>query len=448
VIFDGWCGTRAITVDWTILPDLVCVTLLIFAFASISRNSQVQQSKLWLAGWILIAAHFDASLFLKEPGDVGYVAEWIAISTLSGAGILFVWSAVPYRQKLSSRWMLGVLLASSTLYVGLVTMGSLPLWTLYASSILLGISPLAVTLVTMRRFQRPERWVVVVLYGLLAVYAVAVQARANGAFLTVNALLFVAYMACCITFWFAYGLETTGSFITIGGFLAWSLVFVVGPLTQLYLPHFHVGSEVWNLPKYMVAIGMILLLLENQIAHNRHLALHDELTGIANRRLFCERLENALARARRHNEQVGLLLIDLNNFKQVNDEAGHHVGDEVLKRVSSLFLTRIRISDTVARTGGDEFSVILEGPVTRQQAQDVADSLKSKLGEPLEVDGRMVRIGASIGLAMFPDDATAADALCIAADVAMYSDKNEIKDIGQDGRVDSMGEGLRGQLQG
>ncbi|MGC8550941.1 MAG: diguanylate cyclase domain-containing protein [Acidobacteriaceae bacterium] len=430
--------------DWTTLPDLVCVTLLIFAFASISRNSQVQQSKVWLAGWILIAAHFDASLFLKGSGTVANVADWIALSTLSGAGILFVWSAVPYRQRASSRWMLGGLLGSSTLYLGLVTLASPPLWVVDTSAALLGALPLAVTLTTIRRFWRPERWIVVMLYVLLAVFALVVQPRGNGAFLTVSGLLFVAYLACCIAFWFAYRMKTTGSFITIAGFLAWSLVFVVGPLTQSYLPQVHIESEVWNLPKYMVAIGMILLLLEDQIAHNRHLALHDELTGLANRRLFCDRLENALARAQRQGGSVALLLIDLDNFKQVNDADGHHVGDEVLKRVSSLFLTRIRMSDTVARTGGDEFSVILEGPVTRQQAREVAEALKSMLSEPLEVDGRLVQMGASIGLAMFPEDATAADALCIAADVAMYSEKNKIKQVRQDGRVDEVGEGVWG----
>ncbi len=422
--------------DWTPLPDLVCVTLLIFAFASVSRNSQIKHSKVWLAGWILIAAHFGASLFLKVSGTVANVADWIALSSLSAAGVLFVWSAVPNRQKISSRWMTASLLVSGTLYLGLVTLASPPLWVLDTSAALLGALPLAVTLMTMRRLQRPERWIVVVLYALLAVFALAVQPRANGAWLTVNALLFVAYLACCIVFWIAYRMKTTGAFLTTGGFLAWALVFVVGPLTQSYVPQAHIESEVWNLPKYMVAIGMILLLLEDQIAHNRHLALHDELTGLANRRLFCDRLERALARAQRQGEHVALLLIDLNNFKQVNDAEGHHVGDEVLKHVSSLFLTRIRLSDTLARTGGDEFSVILEGPVTRQQAREVANALKAMLAEPLEVDGGVVQMGASIGLAIYPEDATAADALCIAADVAMYSDKNEVKDFGRDGRVD------------
>jgi diguanylate cyclase (GGDEF)-like protein len=435
-------------VDWKTLPDLVCVTLLILAFASISRKSHLQQSKIWLAGWVMIAAHFAASLSINKAGYVGDVSDWIALSTLSAAGILFVWSAIPYRQKLSSRWMLVALLGSSTLYLGLVTLASPPLWVLDASAALLGAFPLAVTLVTMRRFQRPERWVVVVLYVLVAVFALAVQSRADGAFLTLSALLFVAYLACCITFWLAYRIKSTGSFITIAGFLAWALVFVVGPLTQNYLPHVHIEGEVWNLPKYIVAIGMILLLLEDQVAHNRHLALHDELTGLANRRLFHERLENALARAQRHDEHLALLLIDLNNFKQVNDAEGHHIGDEVLKRVSALFLARIRISDTLARTGGDEFSVILEGPVTREQAREVAEELKAMLAEPLDADGRRVQMGASIGLAMFPEDATAADALCIAADVAMYSDKNEIKDPKPDGRADTVGEDVRGQLQG
>ena len=439
---------RALTVDWSILPDLVCVTLLIFAFASVARNSQIQQSKVWLAGWVLIAAHFDASLFLKVPGFVSNVADWIALSALAAAGVLFVWSAVPYRQKVSSRWMLAVLVGSSTLYVGLITLGSPPLWIMDGAAALLGVLPLTVTLLTMGRFQRPERWVAVALYGLLAVFAVLVQERPNGAFLTLSGLLCVSYLACCIVFWIAYRMRTTGAFITIAGFLAWSLVFVVGPLTQNYFPNAHIDNYVWNLPKYVVAIGMILLLLEDQIAHSRHLALHDELTGLGNRRLFCDRLENALVRASRQGEQVALLLIDLNDFKHVNDAEGHHVGDEVLKRVSSLFLTRIRISDTVARTGGDEFSVILEGPVTRQQAQEVVAALKSMLDKPLEVDGLSVRVGASIGLAMFPEDATAADALCVAADVAMYSEKNQNRYAGQGERTTIVESGIRNPLQG
>lgn len=414
--------------DWSTLPDLVCVTLLICAFASISRNSHTQQAKIWLFGWALIAVHFAASMFQNLHGYAGYVPGFLALAALNGAGILFVWAAVPFRQRVSSRWMVAALLGSGTLYLGLIALWSPPLWMMYASVALLGLLPLSVTLVTARRFQRPERWTVAGLYCALAVFGLVVQSGKNGAFLTVNGMLATAYLCCCIMFWAAYRRWTTGSFITIVGFLMWSLVFVVGPTLQLGWPGVHIEAGVWNLPKYVVAVGMILLMLEDQIAHNRHLALHDELTGLPNRRLFQDRLENALCRAERTGQEVGLLLIDLNNFKLVNDVEGHHVGDEVLRRAGSVFLTRIRHSDMVARTGGDEFSVILEGPITRKQAEDVAAALRAMLTDPFEVDGQPVGIGASIGVAMYPEDATDADTLRVAADQAMYAEKYSLKE--------------------
>jgi diguanylate cyclase len=120
--------------------------------------------------------------------------------------------------------------------------------------------------------------------------------------------------------------------------------------------------------------------------------------------------------------------LDLDGFKRVNDTKGHHVGDELLKRVSNILLTRIRISDTVARTGGDEFSMILEGPVTRVQAEAVRKTLKTLLSEPMNLDGHHAQISASTGLAMFPEDATSAEPLCIAADSAMYAEKGALRE--------------------
>jgi len=212
--------------------------------------------------------------------------------------------------------------------------------------------------------------------------------------------------------------------VTIAGFLAWAMVFLVAPLMEAYLPAVHVESEVWNLPKYLVAVGMILLLLEEQIEHNKHLALHDHLTGLPNRRLYQDRLYNALERARRSKAEAALLVIDLDHFKRVNDTLGHHVGDLVLKRVATLFASRVRRSDTVARTGGDEFSVILEEPVSRADAVQVGRSLVKLLNAPLELGEHTVQIGASVGIAVFPEDAQQMEALCIAADLRMYDAKH------------------------
>jgi diguanylate cyclase (GGDEF)-like protein len=199
---------------------------------------------------------------------------------------------------------------------------------------------------------------------------------------------------------------------------------------MFFFPHLHLEDEVWNLPKYVVAVGMIMLLLEDQLEHNKYLALHDELTGLPNRRLFQDRLDSAIERARRTGSHVALLLIDLDNFKLVNDTAGHHAGDELLKHVGNLFMGRVRRSDTVARTGGDEFSVILEEPMTRADATRVGKTLSKLLDEPVTFGGKELRVGASVGIAVFPDDAADSEALRIAADLRMYAGKTAAKENG------------------
>jgi diguanylate cyclase (GGDEF)-like protein len=200
-----------------------------------------------------------------------------------------------------------------------------------------------------------------------------------------------------------------------------------------FLPHVHLENEVWNLPKYVVAVGMMLLLLERQIERSQYLALHDDLTALANRRLFQDRLTSAMERARRAGTSMALLQIDLDRFKEVNDAHGHHVGDLLLQHVSMLFDSRVRRSDTVARTGGDEFSLILEEPASRPDAELVADSLIHLLAEPVEIAGRRIRVGASIGIAVYPEDAHNSDSLCIAADLKMY----EIKQLHRERTVES-----------
>jgi diguanylate cyclase (GGDEF)-like protein len=116
-------------------------------------------------------------------------------------------------------------------------------------------------------------------------------------------------------------------------------------------------------------------------------------------------------------------LVDLNHFKQVNDTLGHHVGDLLLKQVGEIFSARVRRSDTVARTGGDEFSIILEEPTSREEAEQVGSSLMELLKTPLELGGQTVRVGASIGIAIYPEDAPAMESLCIVADLRMYAEK-------------------------
>jgi hypothetical protein len=362
-------------VDWGKLPDIVAVGLLASAFASVARRNYTRISGIWLTGWLLIVLHFAAFLFVPLPGTRGLIADVFGLASLVWAGVLFMWASVPYRQEGSSRWMLLILLAANTIYVCVLVVDS-PRWALDLAAAFLGLGPLALTLKTLRVLNHPLRWITVSLYIALGTFLFVVQHRpADGADLALNGVLFTVYFGCCIHFWYMYRHATAGAFITIAGFFAWATVFVAAPLKDAYLPSVQIESEVWNLPKFVVAIGMILLLLEEQIEHNKHLALHDVLTGLPNRRLFQDRLANTLERARRTGTKAALLILDLDRFKHVNDTLGHHAGDLLLQHVANVFSARVRKSDTVARTGGEEFSVILEGPATVAEALHVGRSL-------------------------------------------------------------------------
>lgn len=401
------------------------MALLTCAFGSVARRCTTSVSRLWLVGWIMIALHFGAYMLAGLPGGWGTAASTLGLDALAWGGVLFTCACVPYRSRASARWMLVALLGTNTLYISLLSTVSAP-WALEAAALVYGLIPLGIALVSLRRgFSHPLRWTMVGLQLATMAFVLAVQLRQpNGADLAFDAVICAVYASCCYHFWYAYRRATAGALVTIAGFAAWAAVFVAGPIQEIYFPLVKIDSEVWNLPKYVVAVGMILLLLEDQVEQNKYLALHDELTGLPNRRLFQDRMARTLERAKRNGTRAALLLVDLDHFKRVNDTVGHHVGDLLLQQVSRLFVGRVRRSDTVARTGGDEFCIILEEPTTRQAAESVGESLIALLADPLQVGSHSVAVGASVGIAVFPDDAMDAENLRIAADRNMYAEKN------------------------
>ncbi|WP_394791241.1 diguanylate cyclase domain-containing protein [Rhodoferax sp.] len=154
-----------------------------------------------------------------------------------------------------------------------------------------------------------------------------------------------------------------------------------------------------------------------------HLAQHDMLTGLPNRRLFQERLEQALAHARRYDVQVCLLFIDLDAFKSINDALGHDIGDAVLKTMAERMQTMMREVDTVARLGGDEFVVLLGAPTPSEHMTVIAEKLLRGLKEPIVVQDRTLLVTASIGISRYPQDGQTASELLNTADKAMYDAK-------------------------
>lgn len=161
----------------------------------------------------------------------------------------------------------------------------------------------------------------------------------------------------------------------------------------------------------------------------RHLANHDGLTGLSTMRLARDFLSKSLDRSRRNGSMTAVLFVDLDGFKAVNDDRGHDAGDRVLREVATRFLSCVRKSDTVARIGGDEFLVIVDDILESRGASGVADKIVGSLSSPVSIEGGDVRIGASIGIALFPADGDDPDALIKKADEAMY----RVKKAGKNG---------------
>jgi diguanylate cyclase (GGDEF)-like protein/hemerythrin-like metal-binding protein/PAS domain S-box-containing protein len=158
------------------------------------------------------------------------------------------------------------------------------------------------------------------------------------------------------------------------------------------------------------------------------MAYHDRLTGLPNRALFLDRFAQAIAEGKRQGRKVGLLFVDLDGFKQVNDTLGHDAGDEVLREVTTRFRRAVRATDTVARIGGDEFVLALTMLNTPMEAGLVARKIQNEVDADIALSsGALCRVGASIGISVFPDDGADTDALLLAADAAMYQSKQQGK---------------------
>lgn len=195
---------------------------------------------------------------------------------------------------------------------------------------------------------------------------------------------------------------------------------------ELFLAHLSVSSigDAQGQPSHFAAIFSDIT--KRRLAEERlsYLATHDVLTDLANRTLFNERLEQALARARRSLRRVAVMFVDLDRFKLINDTLGHAVGDETLKIVAQRLTRAVRATDTVARLGGDEFAIVVEDIDNVRDAGQIAQAVLSAVGQPIRAAGTNVFVTPSIGISLFPDDGATTRQLLMQADRAMYDAKD------------------------
>lgn len=164
--------------------------------------------------------------------------------------------------------------------------------------------------------------------------------------------------------------------------------------------------------------------LQHQTAELKSQAEHDALTGLYNRRVFDQTLNTCLAQACRYRRQFALLMLDLDQFKHVNDTLGHCAGDALLQQVAGRLCNLIRDTDTACRIGGDEFAILLPEIINARQPAILAERLAESLSKPVQTGNGNVLVTASIGVAIYPDNGTTTETLMHNADTAMYRNKN------------------------
>ena len=233
--------------------------------------------------------------------------------------------------------------------------------------------------------------------------------------------LAITYAAAALHVWFRLRKGSLGRLGIVASLTMWSLSFLVHPWI-LGTRFRGLGESIWDMQKFWITAAMLIFLLEEEISENAQLALHDQLTGLPNRRLMEQRLGEAIATGK-----AAVLLMDLDGFKEINDSMGHLVGDEILCQAAAKLTGVLEEGETLARMGGDEFLII-----SGRGAEAVSALITATFREPVVLeDGRTMVLGISVGSSVYPADAKGAMGreairnLLQAADRQMYRFKRE-----------------------
>lgn len=407
-------------VNFKALPALIALAILVAVFAAISRQHSKERVRLWLVGWAFVLLRSVIQFIHPTNPRWSNLYVGMGLGALQLASISFVVSVAPKAMTLRRQLVLGGILGIPALTLTFAIITGVESRLFYYTVV--AVTLISTLLLIARWYRRVTVYVVAICVGMIALAASIVWSVANGhEEYSVHLILAAMNLFAAGLFWYRLHRTSAGVLAAVLGFVAWGvfpLIVALQKFTSLQL----IESEVWNIPKYLVAVGMIVTLLEDQIRWSEHLAYHDALTGLPNRRLVQDRLIQAMAHADRSSHKVAVLLLDLDDFKEVNDTLGHKVGDAALQQVVARLSSRMRASDTLGRTGGDEFTVISE-VANHQGAQTLVSALESALVLPLKIDGRLVRTGVSVGYALYPDSGSDPLELYAVADRAMYAVK-------------------------
>lgn len=520
------------------LFDVVLLPVLIVSFAVIQARRPQRQNRLWLCGWIAVMASFLVWMPVAG-GTLSTVLDCVRLEFLVAGILLFISALVP--ETLPAGTMAALLLAP-TLVIALFGLGVQR--NLVMIPVVLGGELLSAWVARDRLRKHPSSPWVLSLTAVSAATMILMQVVGRGDDLP-TWILVQEFLTCMLLLILGEQRQYAGMWMAAAGFATWALNYVLALTLPSHRLINDLINQLWNTPKHLVGIGLILIALEadtakiqslseeyrllyesnpqpmwifetstgrflsvNQAAvraygytrseflamtlydirpaedhaslqrmlnnkafeerrpwrHRRkdgtvfevecsghdvlfsgrparfimavdvseqerinrelvYRAQHDPLTGLANRMLLEDRAQQMLARAARDGSKVALLTMDVDRFKQINDTFGHLVGDECLRAIASRLQSRVRDADTLARTGGEEFTVLVGSLTSTRSAQAAAAAFNAALQQPLKLSTNEIAVSMSTGVAVYPDDGETLDVLQQRSDSAMYSAK-------------------------
>jgi diguanylate cyclase len=416
--------------NYLLLPDLAAMALLLGILYFLRRRHPREAVNLWLIGLLFIFLEAFIHAAYPPPGALRTIAHVVALNFFYIAGTIFLWASG--RDLFPRRSLLLYLLINSAPCVALLVFYGLALhdakvyYIVSACGFFIGIVS---TFAIVRSWSLGKAWWLVLVqcctWAAVWHFAAIHDFREAAYF-----VLFVLYFVAAVVFQLSLPRKSLGKVAIVIGFVVWSLVFLFHSWVSTHPGYDAIADEIWNLQKFLVTIGMLLVLLEQQVATNEWHAFHDHLTGLPNRRLFEDRLVAALQQSQSNDTRTALLMIDLDGFKLINDSHGHDVGDELLRQLSRNLRGAIRVPDTLARLGGDEFIIISTDLPKDQPAQTIVENIITRitaaLRKPVEINSIGLSVSGSIGVALYPDDTTDEGTLRRLADQRMYERKRQI----------------------
>ena len=412
-----------VPLDLSVLPTLLALTVFVCCFRPLVRRAG-PHTNVWLAGWGFLLLHYVALLTVNSSpsspqGDLYHrISLFIATTAVQVCALCFVVASIEARITYVHRFLVAELALPVFLQSLLYTLGvtSYPV-AIFTS--LLFLAP-AVHLLIFSRHRSRSFIFLAIASALLALVLIPVSRFSpNSAVDIVLCSLFLS--AAYLTFAGVVRL-TRGTGLMVGGLALWGLSYL---LVARGLPPVSadVARSLLDLPRFLVAAGMILSLLDEYVGHTESLALHDPLTGLPNRRLFENRLEQALEDSARTRTPIACLVIDADNFKYINDTFGHPVGDGLLQALAKRLSWNLGPRDMLARTGGDEFTAVLVEAADEYHVRFIAGAMMAAGCVPVSIQHHAIDVRISIGIAVSPQDAGDGTELHKAADDAMYRAK-------------------------